>query len=80
MKTVTRILVLLLAIVMMASCFVACNNNNKTSNKKPSSNNENTELDYEMPDKVDLDDYIYRAYVRANVSTSDPTNDGNPSF
>ena len=34
----------------------------------------------EMPEKVDLDDYTYRAYVRSNVSTGDPFADGNPAF
>ena len=33
-----------------------------------------------MPEKVDLDGYTYRAYVRSNVSTGDPWADGNPSF
>ena len=80
MKTLVRLLVLLLAVAMMASCFVACNDKDKNKGKKPGGSNSNTELGYEMPDIVDLDDYIYRAYVRANVSTGDPTSDGNPSF
>ena len=33
-----------------------------------------------MPEKVDLDGYIYRAYVRSNVATGDPFADGNPAF
>ena len=53
------------------------------TNKKPitnNNNNANVELDYEMPEKVDLDGYTYRAYVRSNVSTGDPFADGNPAF
>ena len=34
----------------------------------------------DMPEKVDLDGYVYKAYVRSNASTGDPTNDGNPAF
>ena len=34
-----------------------------------------------MPDKIDMNGYTYRAYVRSNVSTGgDPMEDGNPSF
>ena len=81
MKTVAKFLVLLLAVAMMLSCFAACNKNDKNNNnKKPSNGNSSTDLGYEMPEKVDLDDYIYRAYVRSNASTSDFVADGNPSF
>ena len=35
----------------------------------------------EMPEKVDLDGYIYKAYVRSNASTGgDTREDGNPAF
>ncbi len=33
-----------------------------------------------LPDKVDLDGYTYRAYVRSNATTSTPVEDGNPAF
>ena len=33
-----------------------------------------------MPDIVDLDGYVYRAYVRSNVATGTPVEDGNPEF
>ena len=80
MKTVSKILVLLLAIAMMLSCFAACNQKDKNSGNKPSGGNNNTDLGYEMPDIVDLDEYTYRAYVRSNASTSDFSNDGNAAF
>ena len=82
MKTVARILVLLLAVAMLVTCFAACNKKDKNNNKKPTTNNNNItgDLGYEMPEKVDLDGYTYRAYVRSNVSTGDPVADGNPSF
>ena len=35
---------------------------------------------YKMPEKVDLDGYVYRAYVRSNASVIDFGNDGNPAF
>ena len=38
------------------------------------------EDNYEMPEKVDLDGYTYRAYVRSNVATGTPVEDGNPAF
>ncbi|MBE6699433.1 MAG: hypothetical protein E7584_04250, partial [Ruminococcaceae bacterium] len=80
MKTVSKILVLLLAIAMMLSCFAACNQKDKNNGNKPSGGNNNTDLGYEMPDIVDLDEYTYRAYVRSNASTSDFSNDGNAAF
>ena len=85
MKTVVRILVLLLAVAMLVTCFAACNKNNKNNNnnKKPTggnTTNNTTDLGYEMPDKVDLGGYTYRAYVRSNASTGDPFADGNPAF
>ena len=33
-----------------------------------------------MPEKVDLDGYTYRAYVRSNVATGSSMEDGNPAF
>lgn len=33
-----------------------------------------------MPDKIDLEGYTYRAYVRSNVATGTPVEDGNPAF
>ena len=34
-----------------------------------------------MPDKIDMNGYTYRAYVRSNASTGgEPMEDGNPSF
>lgn len=38
------------------------------------------DLPYEMPEKVDMGGYTYRAYVRSNVSTGNPLEDGNPAF
>ena len=38
------------------------------------------EPDDEMPDKVDLGGYTYRAYVRSNEVTGNPVEDGNPAF
>ncbi|MBQ7391851.1 MAG: hypothetical protein IJV73_04120, partial [Clostridia bacterium] len=36
---------------------------------------------YKMPEKVDMDGYIYRAYVRSNAITGGPVmEDGNPAF
>ena len=84
MKKAARILVLLLAIAMLVTCFAACNKKDKETGKKPVTGNNNNnkveDLGYEMPDKVDLDGYTYRAYVRSNVSTGDPFADGNPAF
>ena len=86
MKKVARFLVFLLAVAMMISCFAACGKDDKTPSKKPtnqnnnSNNNNTTDLGYEMPEKVDLDEYLYRAFVRSNVKTSDPWSDGNPAF
>ena len=33
-----------------------------------------------MPETVDLEGYTYRAYVRSNVATGTPVEDGNPAF
>ena len=33
-----------------------------------------------MPDIIDLEGYTYRAYVRSNVATGTPVEDGNPAF
>lgn len=77
MKKVARVLILLLVVAMMISCFAACGKKDDKK-KKPTSNN-NTSTGVDMPDIVDLDDYIYRAYVRFKHSTG-ITEDGNPQF
>ena len=79
MKKVARVLILLLVVAMTISCFAACGKRDDKK-KKPTSNN-NTSTGVDMPDIVDLDDYIYRAYVRSNAATGgDPMADGNPAF
>ena len=91
MKKIVRVLLVVLAIAMLVTCFAACGGNkDKNTDKKPtggnnnnnnnSSNNTVVDPGYEMPEKVDLDKYTYRAYVRSNVSTGDPFSDGNPAF
>lgn len=81
MKKVARFLLLLLAVAMMISCFAACGKKDDKKKKPTTNNNNNTTAGVDMPDIVDLDDYIYRAYVRSNAATGgDSMADGNPSF
>lgn len=74
---------------------IATNGNSNTPPKKPPVTNQSTtpsngssgdvttppeEAGVDMPDKVNLEGYTYRAYVRSNVSTGTPVEDGNPAF
>ena len=85
-KRLIAIIAAVLAVAVLVPVIILIPKGNATNpdkNKKPITNNNNNvveDLGYEMPDKVDLDGYIYRAYVRSNVSTGDPVADGNPSF
>ena len=82
MKRITKILILLLVLCMIIPCFAACN---KNSGKKPAPSNtdgENNTGDQveittpeegpqiEMPEKIDMDGYVYKAYVRTLAGTS----------
>ncbi len=97
MKNAVKLLTLLLALVMLVSCLAACNtgsNNNGNGNTTTPNTNEdaggdNTDPDetdpdepaYTVPEKVDLQGYTYKAYVRSNIPTGgDSMEDGNPSF
>ena len=85
MKKTVKLLTLLLVAIMLVSCFTACNNNKKPANTDPSGGNSTTttpeEVDYELPEKVDLGGYVYKAYVRSNAQTGGSTReDGNPAF
>ena len=84
-KRLIAIIAAVLAVAVLVPVIILIPKGNTTKpdkNKKPITNNNNVveDLGYEMPDKVDLDGYIYRAYVRSNVSTGDPFADGNPAF
>ena len=92
MKKAAKVLTLMLAVIMLVSCFAACNKEpdkkpapteNNEQNKNPSGNNTVTTSPddaLDMPEKVDLDGYTYRAYVRSNAATGTPVEDGNPAF
>ena len=72
MKTITRILICLLALFVLLPCAVSCNQKKKkpptsTSNKKPTTSVVTTvdpDADIEKPELIDMDGYIYKAYVR----------------
>ena len=85
MKKTVKLLTLLLVAIMLVSCFTACNNNKQPATTNPSGGNSTTttpeEVDYELPEKVDLGGYVYKAYVRSNAQTGGTTReDGNPAF
>ena len=82
MKRITRLLIVLLALCMFVPCIAACNKD-KDGHKAPPSGNQNTTPggndttttpsegpEIEMPEKVDMNGYIYRAYVRNHAGTS----------
>lgn len=76
MKRITKVLVLLLAFCMIIPCMAACNKD-KDTDKKPNNNNNNQVTlpegsDIVMPEVVDMDGFIYRAYVR-DFAGADPT-------
>ena len=84
MKATVRFLTLLLVVVMMVSCFAACNKN-KGDTTTTAGGGDNTTpaggLGYEMPEKVNMNGYTYKAYVRSNATTGgDTMQDGNPNF
>lgn len=70
MKRFTKILTCLLALCLLVPCVVSCNEKKKNPtnnpNKKPSSSVTTTDPDanIEKPELVDMDGYIYKAYVR----------------
>ena len=96
MKNAVKLLTLLLALVMLVSCLAACNtgsnnngNGNTTTPNTNNNGNDNTDPDetdpdeplYTVPEKVDLQGYTYKAYVRSNIPTGGkPMDDGNPAF
>ena len=77
MKRITKVLILLLALCMIIPCMAACGNN-KDKGKKPNTNNNNNQVtlpegsDIVMPEVVDMDGFIYKAYVR-DFAGADPT-------
>ena len=81
MKRITKILIVLLAICMLLPCIASCKDNNKKT--PPSGGNQTTtpsnggnttttpaDDSIEMPEKVDMEGYIYKAYVRDHAGTS----------
>ena len=71
MKRVTKILICFLALCLLLPCMAACNQKKKkpssTPSKKPTSNAVTTvdpDADIEKPEIIDMDGYIYKAYVR----------------
>lgn len=75
--------VLVVAILVPVIILVA--NGNKKPNAGPNHGGPQVttpgNLNYELPEVVDMGGYTYRAYVRSNAQTGgDPMEDGNPSF
>lgn len=87
--------VLAVAILVPVIIVIATNDNGKTPVRKPpvsdqtttppsSGNPDGDDPDtplVDMPEKIDLNGYVFRAYVRSNAATGgDTMEDGNPSF
>ena len=78
MKRITKVLILFLALCMIIPCMAACGNKDKDTGKKPGSNNGGNQVtlpegsDIVMPEVVDMDGFIYKAYVR-DFAGADPT-------
>ena len=85
MKRVTRVLILLLALCMIVPCIAACNKDNvkkpapntgdgNVTTTKPNQSEDVTTPDpadeVVMPEVIDMDGYVYRAYVRDFAGTS----------
>jgi hypothetical protein len=76
MKRITKVLILFLVLCLLVPFVASCNknnnnnNNNNNSNNNNNNNNNNTEVttdpedEIEMPEVVDMDGYMYKAYVR----------------
>ena len=72
MKRITRVLILLLVLCMIIPTFAACNNGKKDNDKNKGNGNTITApegSDIEMPDVIDMDRYVYKAYVRDYAGT-----------
>lgn len=83
MKATVRFLTLLLVAVMLVSCFAACGKDKDTGNTTPPAGDgtDPGDLGYELPEKVNMNGYAYKAYVRSNADTGgDSMQDGNKSF
>ena len=76
MKRITKVLILLLALCMIIPCFAACNNNNKKKDPNqttPPSGDVTTppvEDTIDMPEVVNMNGHVYKAYVRQQAGTS----------
>ena len=78
MKHITKVLILFLALCMIIPCMAACGKD-KDTGKKPNNNNGGGNQvtlpegsDIVMPEVVDMDGFIYKAYVR-DFAGADPT-------
>ena len=85
--------VVVVAILVPVIILIPKGNTNNNPSKKPPVTTQGTtpgnagevttpgEIDYVLPDKVDMGGYTYKAYVRSNAATGgDTMEDGNPSF
>ncbi len=75
MKRITKVLILLLALCMIIPCFAACKNNNKKKDPNqttPPSGDTTTpsENAIDMPERVNMNGYTYKAYVRTHAGSS----------
>lgn len=67
MKTLIRVAVLLLALLMIVPCLAACGGEAETTgggNNDDNNNNNNNIGDYVMPEKVDMQRYVYKVFSR----------------
>ena len=72
MKRITKVLILLLALCMLIPCIAACGNKDKDKDKNKGNGNTVTApegSDIEMPEVIDMDGYVYKAYVRDFAGT-----------
>ena len=92
-QLLTLLLALIMLVSCLAACNTGSNNNSGNSNTTTPNTNENAGGDntdpdetdpdeplYTVPEKVDLQGYTYKAYVRSNNPTGTPMEDGNPAF
>ena len=77
MKRITKALLLLLALCMLVSCMAACGK--KEDTKKNNNNGGGVDLsegtDIQMPEKIDMKGYVYKAYVRDFAGESPTAHD-----
>ncbi|MBE6699024.1 MAG: hypothetical protein E7584_02135 [Ruminococcaceae bacterium] len=83
MKRIPKVLILLLALCMIIPCMAACDNGKKDNNKNKGDGNRVTApegSDIEMPDVIDMDNYVYKAYVRDHAGTNPNAHDAQASY